>query len=431
MTRRPAGTLPSGLQRVLSGGLILCAIISVLFVGRFSPLPMTMLLDAWIILFIGAVLLRGRILTLLPLSLVAIYAYTRVMGVWVTDVPWDDFVQAYRWLLYLVAMGVAVGQHWTRRGALTTLTWWLVSLATVKAALTWVVHGPGERPGLFLENNFELALFSGLTAVVHRGSPRSRLWLLLLLGVLTVLSGSRSGAVAYVLCFLYAMLSTRTRDVFLRMVALAVPMLVAVIPVVIFQERAAESEVIDRVRFFDVFLRETQDWGPVNWLVGTLPMTPMSPATCEELAYYEALFSSAEDGTCYSVILHAFALRVVFDAGALGVVLILALPWIFLRRAGVSALLAATLMAIAVTNSVSVSGFNNPYVVLPFLLAILTSSRASAGESEGEPTGTKPWAPPSTRTARRRGPASPRPARSARTEPRRTPAVVVSGDGER
>lgn len=375
MRIRAAGSLPTGLQGGLYWGLILCAAVSVLFVGQFSPLPMTMLLDLWIILFILGVVLHGRLFTVLPLSILAIYAYTRIMGVWSTEAPWEDFFQAYRWLLYLVALGVGVGQRWTRRGGLTALTWWLVSLATVKAALTWVVHGPGERPGLFLENNFELALFSGLTAVVHRGSPRSRLWLLVLLGALTVLSGSRSGAVAYVLCVLYAMLSTETRDVFLRLASVTVPAVVAVIPLVIFQERAAESEVIDRVRFLDFFLHETQHWGPLNWLVGTAPLTPLSPATCEELAYYDVLFSSQGDGTCYSVILHAFVLRLMFDAGILGAVLVLVLPWIFLRRAGVPALLAATLMAIALTNSLSVSGFNNPYVALPFLLAILTSSR--------------------------------------------------------
>ncbi|MDZ5077458.1 hypothetical protein [Nesterenkonia sp. HG001] len=363
------------LQRSLHWGLILCAAISVLFVGEFSPLPMTMLLDLWIIVFIVAVVRRGRLATLLPLSILAIYTYTRIMGVWATGAAWEDFFQAYRWLLYLVALAVAVGQRWTRPGGLTTLTWWLISLATAKAAVTWVMYGSGERPGLFLENNFELALFSGLTAVVHRGSPRSRLWLLLLLGLLTVLSGSRSGAVAYVLCVLYAMLSTETRDVFLRLASVAVPAVVAVIPLVIFRERADESEVIDRVRFLDFFLRETQHWGPLNWLVGTPPLTPLNPATCEELAYYDVLYSAQGDGTCYSVILHAFVLRLMFDAGILGAVLVLVLPWIFLRRAGVSALLTLTLMAIALTNSLSVSGFNNPYVALPFLLAILTARR--------------------------------------------------------
>lgn len=387
--RRAPHELPRSLERTLHWGLVLCAAVSVLFVGEFSPLPMTVLLDAWIILLILTVVLRGRLVPLLALSVIAIYAYTRLLGVWSTGAPWEDFLQAYRWLLYLLAMAVAVGQRWTSRGALTALTWWLVSLATVKAALTWVVHGPGERPGLFLENNFELALFSGLTAVVQQGSPRSRMWLLLLLGVLTVLSGSRSGAVAYVLCFLYAMLSIRTRDVFLRLASVAVPALAAIIPLVIFQERAGESEVIDRVRFLDFFLQETRDWGPWTWLAGTPPITGLSPATCEELAYYDALFSSQGDGTCYAVILHAFALRVMFDAGILGALLVLVLPWVFLRRAGVSVLLSVTLMAIAVTNSLSVSGFNNPYVVLPFILAILTSRRR-ADTAAGPTAGTSP-----------------------------------------
>lgn len=140
------------------------------------------------------------------------------------------------------------------------------------------------------------------------------------------------------------------------------------------RRRAASSTQVDRLNFLGVFLAEAQAFTALNWLFGTAPITPLSPGACHGLSYYESLFSSAGDGTCYSVILHAFVLRVIFDAGLVGLAIAYGGAWYFMRRGRVRTGLAMTLLAIAFANGLSVSGLNNPYVALPILVAILAAA---------------------------------------------------------
>lgn len=370
-TLRTGHPLPDWVQLTLCVMLMMCGVISATALGEFSPLPMTWLLDAWILLFLATAIPRTTTGVRVVIAMISAYALSRVGMALLGGAALEDVLQAYRWLLYLVAFCAAVSVRWTQRQWLVRLTWVLVLLATVKAGLTLVVLGPDERPGLFIENNFELALFSGLTAVMYDSAGRSRLLLVGVLGLLVVLSGSRSGAVVYLLLMIYAIIRADLRDGFLRFISAAVPLVIAIVPVMIFRERSAESQVIDRVRFLDFFLQETAHWPGWQWLVGAPPLTPLSANTCTELAYYEALFSASQDGTCYSVILHAYLMRVVFDAGVFGALLAFMVPLVALRRAGTPWLLVVTLVGIALANSLSVSGLNNPYVALPIVLAIM------------------------------------------------------------
>ncbi|KUG57862.1 hypothetical protein [Nesterenkonia jeotgali] len=370
--------IPEALQKLLCLLLIGGGLVSVGFVGEFSPLPMTTLLDVWVLLLAVWILFRGRIQSWVSLLLVLGYLAARGIAAVSVDPPLLDLLQAHRWLVYLAVFALARGHRWSRPELLTRLAWWLVGLATVKSVLTALTLGLDERPGLFLENNFELALFSGTAAVIHRNDPRNGIRLILLLGLLTLLSGSRSGALTYLVLVAFALWSVSTRDVFLRYLAMLTPVVAVVVPWVIFAGRAAESEVIDRVRFLEVFLSEVQRWQWLDWTFGTPPITPLSPQGCASLAYYDVLFSSAGDGQCYSVILHSFILRLLYDGGFLALLMALLLPLVIMRQARVPWGLTLTLLAIAVINSASVSGFNNPYVALPILLAVLTAGPREA-----------------------------------------------------
>ncbi|MBE1513456.1 hypothetical protein [Nesterenkonia halotolerans] len=365
--------IPVWLQRLLYLVLLGSALVSVVYVGEFSPLPMTAILDAWILLLAAWIFIRGRIIAPLMLLILAAYIGTRIVGALLEQPPLEDLLQAHRWLVYLVVFAMARGHCWSRTDLLHKLAWWLISLATLKSLLTAALVGPNQRPGLFLENNFELALFTALAAVVHRQNAPHRFWMVVLLGVLTVLSGSRSGALTYVVLVVYALWSTRTSDVFLKYLAGLLPLAAAALPWVVFQARAAESQVIDRVQFFEVLQGETAHWGWAERIYGTPPITPLSAGACEQLSYYERLFSSVGDGQCYSVILHSFAMRLYYDGGVLALLLALIVPVVVMRMSRVSGTLVIVLMAIATINSLSVSGLNNPYVALPILLAVLTA----------------------------------------------------------
>lgn len=379
-TQKNRQQVPQAIRSSLLMMLSVAALVSVPFLGEWGPLPTTALLDGWIVLFIVACIVRGRISTTLTVGLLILYLISRLVAAIYSEPPLEDFLQAHRWILYLIAFGLAVGRVWGTPRALVRLMWTLLSLALIKASMTFIVHGPGERPGLFLENNFEIALFVGLIVVVYRFLGRGRIYAVLLMGGLTLLGGSRSGAVAFLFLALFAIFQGRQANIFVKyMKVLLIPALIA-IPVWIFQQRANGASRIDRINFLGVFIDETANWSVFNWIFGTVPITPLSPAGCYHLSYYQGLFSSAGDGSCYSVIFHAFLLRVIFDSGIFGLFIAFGVTWRMMRRANVQFGVAFTLIAVAISNSLSVSGLNNPYVALPILLAIVTASMYAPSE---------------------------------------------------
>lgn len=379
---KDAQELPALLRDLLYVALIGLAAIALPYLGRsYGPLDATEVLDTWIIAFVVVMIARGRTRAYVLLGVLVIYLLTRIIPAAYTDAPIRDFLQAYRWVLYLIAIALAYGRTWGKITGLIRVTWILAIAATLKAAATLVLIGPGERPGLLLENNFELALFCGLAAALYGHIARRRGLLIVLLGVLTVLSGSRSGAVVFVILTLYAVTQLRSLSLFSRYLIGIAGMAVTTLPVIVFTQRQQGAKYgIDRLNFLSVFLGETRDWGIVNWLFGTVPITHLSDSACLKLSNYPLLFSSQGDGTCYVVILHAFLLRVVFDAGLLGLALALVVPWVVMRRSGVTKWLTLTLTCIAIANGASVSGLNNPYVALPILIAVMTAIPSAQAE---------------------------------------------------
>ncbi len=374
-------TVPRWLRVALLGALLLSAVLSFPDVQAYGPIPATVVIDTWIVLLMLVMFCRGRTIAVGMLFLLVAYAISRIIPAIITDAPLRDFSQAYRWVLYLIVLALAVGRRWGGLIGLIRFTFAIVGIAIAKALLGfWIVGDFSARTGLLLENNFELALYCGLGAVIYRHlSARSRLALFIMLGVLAVVSGSRSGAVAFLIFAIYAV-TLNGKQSLLRtfVIALIAPLLV-VIPVFVFSSRGSGANGIDRINFLRVFLSEVQNWGLTNWLFGTVPITPLSTG-CLRLSYYSELFSSRGDGTCYSVIFHAFALRSIFDAGLVGFIGSAVVLIILMRKAGVSGALTATLFLIAFTNGLSVSGLNSPYVVLPILFGILC---APAGFVEG------------------------------------------------
>jgi len=367
--------VPAFMRGFLYTVLMGSAIVSVPFIGTYGPAPITAFLDAWVIAFILVCLSRGKVQTKLILVALAAYLLASVIPVLANWGPFEEFLRAYRWVFYLVAFAFAMGRKWGPVEPLIKVTWGLLGLATLKGLLTLVILGPGQRPGLLVESNFELALFSGLLLIVYRHMARSGPWALGLLGLLSILAGSRSGAVAFAIVAIYAIILARPVHRLTRYLrVLAIPVLLGV-PIAIFTMRAlATSLPIDRLRFLTVFIDETRGWTWVTWLIGTPPLTPLSSEGCEQLSFYQSLFSFAGDGACYSVIFHAFFLRVIFDAGVIGLLISLLVPWYLMRRARVQFMLAGALMLVAISNGLSVSGFNSPFVTMPILLAMLLAA---------------------------------------------------------
>lgn len=365
-------SVPQFFQYCLVALFVVGSVASFTRMDSISPIPMTTLLDVWIVLFVLWCFFRGRNRCVVACLGLGVYLASRFALALLGGSPMLDTIQAYKWPVYLLAFAFAVGRHWVNVGMLRKLTSFVLAASLLKYVAVLFLEGSDSRPELLVENNFELALLCGLVAVLFPGFRRR--WLVLIvLGVIVILSGSRSASVIYLIVLAYTLFLVRREH---RIALLALFYLVpiaAVIPIWIFVQRFAVSSTIDRLKFLDVFVSEVDGWHVLNWLFGTYPITPLSDDACNALYFYQSLFSTAGDGTCYAVIFHSFVLRVIFDAGIVGLLLAHLCAWWLLRRGGVSASLSVTLVSIAFANGLSVSGLNNPYVALPMLIALVTS----------------------------------------------------------
>lgn len=344
----------------------------------FSP---TVLFDLWIVGFILVSFFTGITRSWLAVALLGAYLFTRIVPAIYMGAPLADFMQAYRWVLYLIAVAFAVGRAWGSVKGLVRLTWILAAAAAANSVLSVARFGFDARPSLLLENNFELALFCGLTIAVYEWCGDRRAWLVGLLGVTTLLSGSRSGAISFLVLVVFAVVRARVISIFYRYMLVLFVGLITLVPIYIFSSRLEQMDGrVDRLDFFNIFLAEVSSWSAWNWLFGTVPITPLSAQGCAAMSYWQNLFSSAGDGSCYVVILHSFIMRVIFDAGIFGLLLSVLVPLCLMRRAGVDWIVTLALISISVANGASVSGINNPYVAIPIIIAVLVAGNQALFE---------------------------------------------------
>lgn len=360
---------PKMLRWALVGVLLIAVITGFIPLSTGSPLPLTDMLDVWLILLGFTCVTRGRIESPLVFGLVAAYTIACVVPAIITQAPLSEFLRAYRWLLYLLLMILAIGRSWGDRPNLVRLTWFLLIAASVKYALMTLVLD-SARPVLFLENNFEIPLFFGLVILTYNQLGKRRVAAVGLAGLIALLSQSRSGILAFACLVVFAFFASPGRMKALRALLFGIPLGSAAVGYV-FASRSAGEIQMDRARFFNVFKHNVADWDLATWMFGTTPLTPLSTGSCASLSFYQSLIYSPEYDTCYSVVLHSFGMRVVYDAGILGLVLAFGIPLFAMLKSGVSKKVAFALLAIAVTNALSVSSINNPYVALPIFLAIL------------------------------------------------------------
>ncbi|MGY1820422.1 hypothetical protein [Geodermatophilus sp. SYSU D00079] len=364
------------MERLLYGALGLLALVGVASPGQFNVAPAENLLE--VVFLAVATLSVRRMRPVGQLMVVVAGAYVVVKTLLLTlysQASLTDFLQAYKSFFYLVLLGALVGAGVFDRARLARFTTFLVGAFLVKYGYS-VALGLDDRPGVYLENNFELIMLLGLfqLAYPHLGARRD--WLFGAVAMTVLLSGSRSAALGLLVVYVFLYVRTSNRTWPLHLAGVAV---VGYGVLTVFTSRAAVDggARLDRLNFLDTFLYEVRDWPLWEFLTGSFPLTPLSPGSCQSLSFYSLLFSRTDPGTCYSVILHSYFLRALFDHGVLGLVLLLTLLWLGLRRSGTSLRDTLAVLALISVSGLSVSAFNNVFATIVLAVAMGLDRRAA------------------------------------------------------
>ncbi len=293
-----------------------------------------------------------------------------VLSVVVEGAHMFDFFQAYKAFYYICILSFLVGVN-RFSGDMLFVLFKIVLFAMLFKYGYSKAFGFSSRPGLYMENNFELvfALLLYFTCD-YAGKIKGDFYFVMLV-VLVVISGSRSVLLSLMILYVYKYF--KTFGIKTLIAGILLPVLLAV-GVFVFIERldGGGIEDIDRFKFLTVFLYDVSDWNILRYLYGNVSLQPLSLPACMDLSYYQNLFSYSRDNSCYSVILHSYILRVIYDHGLLGFVFISLFFYNSLRSSGYDKRSVFCILMLLLSCSLSVSSVNSVYVVLGmvFLLGV-------------------------------------------------------------
>jgi hypothetical protein len=376
---------PAARERLLYGGLGLLALVGLVSPGQFNAAPAEAVLE---VVFLAVAVLSARRMTAAGWAMLlgggAYVLVKTLLLVFYSSASITDFLQAYKSFFYLVLLGLLVGAGVFDRARLARFTTFLIAVFLVKYGYSLAL-GLDDRPGIYLENNFELIMLLGLFQLAWPDLGIRRDWLFAAVAATVLLSGSRSAALGLlvVYVFLYVRTSNRTWPLHLAGVAVVGYGVLSV-----FTSRASADGTarLDRLNFLDTYLYEVRDWPLWEFLTGSFPLTPLSPGSCGSLSFYSLLFSRTDPGTCYSVILHSYFLRALFDHGILGLAVLFVLLWTGLRRSGTSVRDSLALLGLISVSGLSVSAFNNVFATIVLAVAMgLDRSSAPPDAPVGAP----------------------------------------------
>ncbi|MDX3930648.1 MAG: hypothetical protein QHC77_01735 [Stenotrophomonas sp.] len=302
------------------------------------------------------------------------------LAVWLRGVHPLDFAQAYKFVWYMVLLvpfaSTRVQMQPAEFNRLLNLSLFMFfSVYLLKRILG------DDRPVLMTENNFEIIFLALLYFSTYVSGRRpTTVQTLFLLGIV-VLSGSRSAAVAVVLAVLFSF-DFKSRNAAKVLGGLFAGAIGIALAFVIFESRSEGGiETIDRFRFFLMFLESVKDWSAADYLLGADRLTPLPNYVCSQLAYYSVLFSYDNADTCYSVILHSFNLRILYDHGL--IISALAILYLLRLTKAASTPQRFCVIGIVIASGLSVSALNNVYTAFGIgLFCVAASYRRTEANSQ-------------------------------------------------
>jgi hypothetical protein len=276
-----------------------------------------------------------------------------------------DFLMIYKSFIYITFLTFLTNKTLISAKILLKIFDAVLIIFFVKYILM-IGLGISDRPIVYIENNFELMILYALYLLRYKMTKEKFMIYLGIVGMITILSLSRSCLLMFSVLALFVVW-----DSFKKSRAIVLPVafcLLGYIVYYIFAMRSGSLEDIDRFRFFMVFLDEVKEWNFSDFLFGNERVTALSHFSCKTLSYYQRMFSYSGDGSCYSVVLHAFLLRVILDHGFIGFLFIFYSSYYLLIKSGVKKNISLVFLAIVLVNGLSVSSFNNLFYALSMLI---------------------------------------------------------------
>lgn len=282
-----------------------------------------------------------------------------------------DFLLIYKSFIYLFFLTFLTNKKLMSYRSVNRLSMALFGIFTLKYFLM-IVLGLDFRPILYMENNFELMLLYSLYLVRYSVTKKNYLFLLGLVGLITVLSLSRSSLLMYSVLVLFVI-----HDSFKKTRVFIIPgamLVLGGIVYYIFTQRSSSLEDIDRYRFMLIWWTNVQDWNFLQWLVGAERITPLNGYSCGMMNYFKIMFSFSGDGSCYSVVLHSFIFRALYDHGVLGFLFIILATYLLLIKSKVRKDISIVFLIIVFINGLSVSSFNNLFFAISMVFLMSTNT---------------------------------------------------------
>lgn len=355
-------------------------VLGLLIVGSFitfkqyNVLPVNLILDVLIlsILIINSNKINNEMFYIF-LSILSFIIFSFIYNVFYINTNVMDYFIANKSIFYLAVFCLFVGKNIFNVDFLYSFFKFILIVFLIKYIL-WLLFGPFNRPGVFFENNFELPLLLLIYLTLINYEVKVDLKYVAVMFFVFLLSGSLSGFLSLAAMFLILNLSKVDKYIILKIISLSIILLFLMF---VINSRVTNIEALDRFVFLQELIYNIKSENLINLLIGNIGLHPLKQDTCNMLSFYSSLFSHNNDGTCYSVILHSYILRIIYDHGFLGLITIFSILLVILNRASISVKVILSVMAVIAINSLSVSGVSNTFIAVGVILLITSYRKKS------------------------------------------------------
>lgn len=228
------------------------------------------------------------------------------------------------------------------------------------------------RPGVFIENNFELMsiflLYIG--EVIHNKKIQTIKFLFLTL--IVAMSGSRSGMMAYI-AVVYLTRESMLVNLKSFFIIYIIPLFGVV--VIVSADRFIDISSIDRVQFMYYFISELKERSIFSYLFGAPRLTFLSDESCAALAHFEDMHSFTNPSQCLPLILHSMHFRAILDHGLILYAVVFFSLYVTMKSRNFSTNESLSVFSVLVLNGFSVSGLYSIFFALPLLALYLMGEK--------------------------------------------------------